>query len=113
MKKISKKRWAEYINIPNEKDFVWWRNNNYNPEKDLTNLKCRTLSIFGEYDPLVPPDENLSKMNDYLTRANIDFEIKVIEGTLHDMSTFQELNGDNWDWPNVYWKWRVQPYTFY
>ena len=41
-----------------------------------------------------------------------DFEIKVIEGTLHDMSTFQELNGDNWDWPNVYWKWRVQPYTF-
>jgi len=111
-KQVSRKEWAEYINIPNNKDFIWWRNNNYNPEVDLNNLKCRTLSIFGEYDPLVPPDENLNKMNEYLSNAGIDFEIKIIEGTLHDMRTFQELNGDNWNWPNVYWKWRIQPYTF-
>lgn len=112
---IKEKKWAEYVNIPKNKDdsdLKWWRNNNYNPKMALKNLNCRTLSIFGEYDPLVPPEENEELMNKYLTLAGVDFDIKVISGTLHDMKTFQGLNGENWKWPHVYWEWRSQPDDF-
>ncbi len=112
-KDIKNKDWVEYVNIPDNKDdFEWWRNNNYDPETTLKNLKCRTLCLFGEYDPLVPPEENENLMREYLTLAGIEFDIKVIPGTLHDMKTFQGLNGDNWSWPKVYWEWRKQPYSF-
>jgi len=107
---VKNKKWVEYIIIPKNKNaFDWWRNNNYDPEKTLKNLNCRTLSLFGEYDPLVPPIENVKLMTEYLTTSGIKFDIKVIPEVLHDMKTFQGLNGDNWDWPLVYWKWRVEP----
>ena len=112
-KDIKNKDWVEYVNTPeNKDDFEWWRNNDYDPEATLKNLKCRTLCLFGEYDPLVPPKENENLMREYLTIAKIDFDIKVIPGTVHDMKTFQGLNGDNWNWPKVYWEWRKQPYSF-
>ncbi len=112
-REIENRDWVEYVNIPeNKNDFEWWRNNNYNPETILKNLNCRTLCLFGEYDPLVPPDKNENLMREYLTSAGIEFEIKVIPGTLHDMKTFQGLNGDNWNWPKVYWEWRKQPNSF-
>lgn len=107
---VRNKKWVEYINIPeNKDDFNWWRTNNYDPKLTLKNLNCRTLSLFGEYDPLVPPKENVKLMTEYLTTSGIQFDIKVIPEALHDMKTFQGLNGDNWDWPFVYWKWRVEP----
>jgi uncharacterized protein len=107
---VKNKKWVEYVNIPeNKDDFDWWRNNNYDPETTLKNLNCRTLSLFGEFDPLVPPLENAKLMMEYLTTSGIRFDIKVISGALHDMKTFQGLNGDNWDWPLVYWKWRTEP----
>jgi len=110
---IKSKDWVEYVNIPEDKnDFEWWRKNNYDPETTLKNLNCRTLCLFGEYDPLVPPEENENLMKKYLLMAGIEFDIKVIPGTLHDMKTFQGLNGDNWNWPFVYWEWRVQPKEF-
>lgn len=112
-KEIKNKDWVEYVNIPkNMNDFEWWRNNNFDPETTLKNLNCKTLCLFGEYDPLVPPKENEKLMRDYLTIARIEFDIKVIPGTLHDMKTYQGLNGDNWSWPNIYWEWRIQPYSF-
>ena len=112
-KEIKNKDWVEYVNIPkNKNDFEWWRNNNYDPETTLKKLNCKTLCLFGEYDPLVPPKENEKLMREYLTVAGIEFDIKVIPGVLHDMKTYQGLNGDNWSWPNVYWEWRVQPYSF-
>lgn len=113
IKNIKDKKWIDFVNIPkNKNDFSWWRNNNYNPEKTLKQLNCRTLSLFGEYDPLVPPKENIKLMREYLASAKVEFEIKVISETLHDMKTFQGLNGDNWNWPNVYWNWRIQPESF-
>lgn len=110
---IKNKGWKEYVNIPEHKDdFEWWRLNDYDPESDLKNLRCKVLSLFGEYDPLVPPENNEQKMRDYLSHANVKFEIKIVEGALHDMKTFQGLSGDNWEWPNIYWEWRVQPLSF-
>ncbi|MGA8263130.1 MAG: hypothetical protein WB779_01670 [Ignavibacteriaceae bacterium] len=56
---IKNRDWAFYINAPaNEKDFKWWRNNNYDPERELQSLSCPVLSLFGEKDNLVPPKEN-------------------------------------------------------
>lgn len=112
LKEIENKGWIDYLNKPNEDDFKWWRNNNFDPEIKLKNLNCRTLSLFGEYDPLVPPEENENLMREYLTLAGIKFDIKIIPETLHDMKTFQGLNGDNWSWPEVYWEWRKQPHSF-
>jgi len=110
---IKNKEWVEYVNIPeNKDDFEWWRNNNYDPETTMKNLNCRTLCLFGEYDPLVPPEINEELMNKYLTLAGVDFYIRVIPGTLHDMRTYQGLNGDNWNWPHAYWEWRAQPHSF-
>lgn len=107
---VKNKKWVDYINIPeNKDDFVWWRNNNYDPEKTLKNLNCRTLSLFGEYDPLVPPIENVKLMTEYLSASGIQFDIKIIPDAGHDMKTFQELNGENWNWPKVYWQWRFEP----
>ena len=107
---IKNEKWTQFIHIPKDKnDFDWWRNNNYNPKTTLENLNCRTLSLFGEYDPLVPPLENEKLMTEYLTKSGVKFDIKVIPGVLHDMKTFQGLNGDNWDWPLVYWNWRAEP----
>lgn len=112
-KDIINKDWVDNVNIPeNKNDFEWWRNNNFDPEKTLKNLNCRTLCLFAEYDPLVPPKENENLMREYLTLAGIEFDIKVIPGTLHDMKTFQGLNGDDWNWPIGYWEWRKQPYSF-
>ena len=69
--------WVEYVNIPVNKDdeFVWWRLNNFNPEEILKNVKCRTLCLFGEYDPSVPPEENVNKMRDYLSSSGVEFNI--------------------------------------
>lgn len=107
------KAWAEYLNIPpNKEDFIWWRLNDYDPSKALSNLKCRTLCIYGELDRLVPPKENKEKMRNYLTQAGIEFEIVTIKGAYHNMQTSQGLNGNNWDWPKVYWQWRKQPKEF-
>lgn len=110
---LKEKEWAEYLNIPeNKEDFTWWRLNDYDPLKALSGLKCRTLCIYGEHDRLVPPKENQEKMHNYLTQADIEFEIKVIKGAYHNMQTSHGLNGKNWDWPKVYWQWRKQPEEF-
>jgi uncharacterized protein len=112
-KEIKSKNWVKYVNIPeNKDDFEWWRINNYNPEMTLKNLKCRTLCLFGEFDPLVPPNENEIKMKNYLSHADIEYDIIVIKGTMHDMRTYQGINGEDWDWPKVYWEWRIQPVSF-
>jgi pimeloyl-ACP methyl ester carboxylesterase len=111
--KAKNERWAEFIHIPKHKnDFEWWRNNNYDPKETLENLHCRTLSLFGELDPLVPPVENVNLMTEYLTKSGIEFDIKIIPEVVHDMKTFHGLNGDNWNWPSVYWTWRTEPEAY-
>ncbi|MGE0567008.1 MAG: alpha/beta hydrolase family protein [Bacteroidia bacterium] len=107
------KPWAEYLNFPeNKDDFTWWRLNNFDPKNTLTKIPCRTLAIFGENDVLVPPIENKTKMEEYLTMAGVNFDIVVIEGATHDMRTYHGLNGNNWNWPQVYWQWRIQPTSY-
>jgi uncharacterized protein len=110
--KIKNNSWAEYVNIPagkNDADILWWRANAYDPAQDITRLKCPVLSIFGEKDVLVPPLENQKKMDSLLRSAGIPYKIEVMEGCAHDLLTYQGLNGNDWNWPIVYWQWRKQP----
>lgn len=110
---IRSKPWVNYINIPESpEDLNWWSRNAYDPEKDISNLAIPVLSIFGEYDVLVPPAENERKMKEYLKKAGVQYGVVVIDGVGHDMLTYHGLNGDNWNWPKVYWQWRKQPSEF-
>ncbi len=105
--------WAEYINTESSKDdpdFEWWRNNAYNPKSDIESIKVPVLAIFGEIDTAVPVKENKAKMEKYLTRAGVEFEIAIISELPHSVTTYHGIHGgDNWDWPNAFWKWSRRP----
>ena len=109
-KRITDEDWTDYVNIPTKpEDMNWWIINAYDPRQDLTRLKIPVLSLFGGIDPLVPPEENEAKMRRYLSDAGVPFQVRVIPNVGHDMKTYHGLNGNNWNWPKVYWQWRKQP----
>ncbi|WP_368407547.1 dienelactone hydrolase family protein [Chryseobacterium gilvum] len=68
-------------------DVLWWRKNKYDPKEALSAIKCPVLSIFGEKDVLVPPAENQTKMENYLTKAGVDHKLITIKGCGHNMIT--------------------------
>jgi len=108
--RLSGRSWIGYVNVPpNDSDFVWWRNNDYDPAGDLSKMRCPVLSIFGEKDVLVPPAENETRMDSLLHLSGTPYTIKVIRSVGHDELTFQGLNGSGWQWPAVYWQWRKRP----
>lgn len=110
---IRPRDWSSFVNLDlADEDLAWWRRNDHDPAASLRALRCPTLSIFGELDPLVPPQENRARMEDLLTAAGVDHRIVVLPGCGHDARTFQGLNGNDWDWPRVYWQWRTQPREF-
>jgi dienelactone hydrolase len=105
---LKDKTWNQYIQLPetyNDSDMIWWRKNDYNPEKDLMNTKCTVLSIMGESDVLVPPQRNYNKMQKYLSASGQPFEIKIIPGLPHNIHFNQTLEGGEWNWPKSYWVW--------
>lgn len=113
---IKDKKWIDQLDVPQSQtgdDVLWWRKNAYDPTETLKKIKCPTLSIFGEKDVLVPPVENKSKMEAYLTHAGVKHKIVTIPNCGHDMITTKEgLNGADWNWPGVYWQWKMQPQEF-
>jgi uncharacterized protein len=62
----------------------------YNPELDLTKVKCSVLAINGEKDTQVNAEQNLDLIKKILTQSgNKDFEVKVIPGLNHLLQTAQ------------------------
>jgi pimeloyl-ACP methyl ester carboxylesterase len=107
---LRERAWVSYINLPNNRaDFAWWRRNDYDPARDLMKISCPVLSILAERDMLVPPTENEARMDSLLRLSKSHYRIVVIPNVGHDELTFQGLNGDNWNWPDVYWQWRKRP----
>lgn len=105
---IKDEKWIDQLDIPqsqNGDDIMWWRANAYDPIETLKKVSCPVLSIFGEKDVLVPPAENINKMETYLKQAGVNHKIVTIKGCSHDMITTESLNGANW-------KWRKQPQQF-
>ncbi|WP_306619557.1 alpha/beta hydrolase family protein [Chryseobacterium ginsenosidimutans] len=113
---IKGQKWIDYIDIPQSKtgdDVLWWRKNKYDPKEALSEIKCPVLSIFGEKDVLVPPAENKSKMENYLTKAGVNHKIVIIKDCGHNMITQGKINnGAKVNWPYTYWQWQKQPDEF-
>jgi len=60
----------------------------YDPEKDLSKVKCPVLAINGEKDTQVNAAENLGAIKEILTKSgNKDFEVKAIPGLNHLLQT--------------------------
>ncbi len=111
--KIRDREWAEHVNaVVDEGDVLWWRRNDFDPAKSLSTLRCPTLALFGENDLLVPPAENEARMQALLARSGVEHKVVTIPDMGHDGRASQGLNGANWDWPNVFWRWRRQPPEF-
>jgi len=68
-------------------DISWLRRNGYDPAPDLKKITTPYLAFYGGKDAVVPPEENVKKLERYLTEAgNRDFKIVTIPGADHDLS---------------------------
>jgi pimeloyl-ACP methyl ester carboxylesterase len=104
--------WADYVNVassPDDEDVLWWRRNAYDPGEDLRRVQCPVLAIFGEEDTAVPPAENRELMESYLAAAGVPHATSVIPGLPHSVTTYHELKGGKWHWPDGYWVWSRRP----
>jgi uncharacterized protein len=60
----------------------------YDPEKDLSAVKCSVLAVNGEKDTQVNAAENLSKIKEVLTKSkNKHFEVVALPGLNHLLQT--------------------------
>jgi dipeptidyl aminopeptidase/acylaminoacyl peptidase len=101
-------RWAKFVDLPeNEQyeDILWVRAKQYDPAADLRKIRTPFLALYGEDDYVVPPQENVPKLERYLTEAgNKDFRIVVIPNAGHGLSLSDEVRelpggGFYWLWP--------------
>jgi len=97
----------------NDEDMLWWRRNDYDPEKELSRMKCRVLSLMGGNDNLVPPATNLPLMERYLAKAGCPHKIIVLPDAGHNAIAFQTLLGGEWKWPEHYWIWPQRSPIYY
>lgn len=102
----SKEPWSEYVSVDaTEQDLKWWQRNNYDPAKDLSKMKARTLAVFGEVDTLVPVATNRDLMSKLLEGANRQSEVWTAERCGHGLESFSTLLGGEWKWPKKFWVW--------
>ena len=104
--------WADYVNIassPDDEDILWWRRNAYDPADDLRRVQCPVLAIFGEDDTSVPPAENRKKMGSYLVAAGVPYSTTVVSELPHSVTTYHDLKGGQWSWPDGFWVWSRRP----
>ena len=103
-------RWAKFVDLPEKQDYediLWVRAKQYDPAADLRKIRTPFLALYGEDDYVVPPQENVPKLERYLKEAgNPDFRIVVVPKAGHGLSLSDEvrdLPGDvhYWLWPKV------------
>lgn len=105
-------KWIEVVQlVESDADLRGWRLERYDPEAVLRRTRVPVLALYGERDTLVPPDENISKMREYLAAANNpDVTVVVLPGEGHNRYRGAGLEGGRWDWPDGFWVWdRVSP----
>jgi dienelactone hydrolase len=104
-------RWGRFVDLPETEtyeDIVWVRLNQYDPASDLKKIKVPFLAMYGGSDYVVPPEENVKKLERYLTEAgNRDFKIVVFPGADHGLTIANQLRRIGNERPeNFYWQWR-------
>lgn len=99
--------WAPYVALDSSLgELQEWLAYRYDPAETLRHLTIPTLAIFGGNDVLVPPAENVRRMEHYLQEANNrDGTILVIPGVGHDFFTGATLVDGAWNWPSGFWRW--------
>ncbi|HXD34735.1 MAG TPA: alpha/beta fold hydrolase [Pyrinomonadaceae bacterium] len=109
VEKAKPTRWARFVDLPEAEsyeDIVWVRLNQYDPAEDLRKIKTPFLALYGGSDYVVPPEENVKKLEKYLTEAgNSDFKIAVFPGADHGLTIPNQLRrfapaGSNTGQPN-------------
>jgi uncharacterized protein len=108
--KAKETRWASFVDLPeddNNSEIVWVRRNQYDPAPDLKKVKVPFLAFYGERDYIVPHQENVKKLEQYLKEAgNKDFKTVVLPLADHGLEIPGELRhlpGKNSD--DYYWLW--------
>ena len=103
-------RWAGFVDLPENDqndEIAWVRRNQYDPAPHLKKIATPFLALYGGSDYVVPPEENVPKLERCLKEAgNKDFTIVVIPGVGHELSFSDEvrkLPGEPND--NYYWLW--------
>jgi pimeloyl-ACP methyl ester carboxylesterase len=98
-------RWARFVDLPENpqyEDILWVRLNQYDPAPDLKKIRTPFLALYGGDDSVSPPEENVPKMQRFLSEAgNKDFKVVVIPGVGHGMSLpdgVRTLEGDSFYW---------------
>lgn len=111
VEKAKPTRWARFVDLPEAEtyeDIVWVRLNQYDPAPDLRKIKTPYLALYGGSDYVVPPEENVKKLEQYLTEAqNRDFKIVVFPGADHGLTIASQLRRIGSERPEkYYWLWR-------
>lgn len=104
-------RWASFVDLPESEsyeDIVWVGLNQYDPGPDLKKITVPFLALYGGSDYVVPPEENVKKLERYLTEAgNADFKIVIYPGADHSLSIPGQLRRVGSERPETYyWLWR-------
>jgi dipeptidyl aminopeptidase/acylaminoacyl peptidase len=83
-------RWEKYVDTPQsdaEEGMQFIRYKKYDPAPDLKRMKMPFLALYGGNDYVVPPQENVPKLERYLKEAgNTDFTIVVVPETGHALA---------------------------
>ncbi len=102
-KAAEEKTWGKYIDMPRtEEDLKWWRAtfDQFLPEKHLTKVKIPGLYIYGEEDPITPPQVMMPMLKYYFKQSGFtDYEIYQIPDVGHN----QELNIGYDQWGRLQW----------
>jgi uncharacterized protein len=111
VEKAKPTRWGRFVDLPETEtyeDIVWVHLNQYDPAADLKKIKAPFLALYGGIDYVVPPEENVSKLERYLTEAgNRDFKIVVFPGADHGLTIDSQLRRIGDETPEkYYWLWR-------
>jgi alpha-beta hydrolase superfamily lysophospholipase len=104
-------RWASFVDLPESEsyeDIVWVHLNQYDPGPDLKRIAVPFLALYGGSDYVVPPEDNVKKLERYLTEAgNTDFKIVIFPGADHGLSISSQLRRPASEHPETYyWLWR-------
>jgi dienelactone hydrolase len=97
------KWWGNFLPAYDSANIIWWKVNKYDPQVDLSKIKCPVLSIMGTSDEFVPAQENEALMQKYLSQSGTPFRIKVFENMEHsseitDQWIKNESGGKHWVW---------------
>ncbi|MEM7481116.1 MAG: alpha/beta fold hydrolase [Acidobacteriota bacterium] len=81
-------RWGRFVPRPDEeRDFDWPRRFATDPRPYLETITVPLLALYGENDIIVPPEENVPRLEAALQRAgNANYEIVILPQTGHGLA---------------------------